>query len=167
MSKPLIHAQNSAKKMGGEPCDYIAIHNTMDSSKSFMADSRHRAILHTAFGVYLMEKMFGIDYSALQVLAKKHNWSEEEMKDILSWKKDCTNNGTSIQNSDGKLIEVRNVAEQHCLEDFSGKFIPTPLDWLGDIPFRNWMNNGSGEPPESFKAILATRKEKTKTAFLT
>lgn len=46
MSKPFIHAQSSAKKFGGIWEDYISIHEFLDSSKSVIADNRHRALTH-------------------------------------------------------------------------------------------------------------------------
>jgi len=57
--KPFIHATNSAKKFGGKPEDYLPIHNFMDSSKAHVPDHRHRAILHTSFGCYVAEEVFG------------------------------------------------------------------------------------------------------------
>lgn len=57
--KPFAHAKNSAKKHGGIPEDYQAIHDLMDSSKSAMADMRHRAFFHSAFGIFIVEKVFG------------------------------------------------------------------------------------------------------------
>ena len=59
MSKPLIHATSSASKHGGTPDEYLAIHDFMDSTKSACADVRHRAILHSAFGIFIVEKVFG------------------------------------------------------------------------------------------------------------
>lgn len=53
------HSVIHAKKHGGTPEDYQAIDDFIDSSKSAMADMRHRAILHSAFGIYLCEKVFG------------------------------------------------------------------------------------------------------------
>lgn len=35
------------------------IHNFIDSSKACMPDIRHRAILHSAFGCFLVEQMYG------------------------------------------------------------------------------------------------------------
>lgn len=58
--KPYIHAKNSVRKYGGAIDDYLPIHNWFDSSKSTYADIRHRAILHTSFGIYLCEQIFGI-----------------------------------------------------------------------------------------------------------
>lgn len=57
--KPFIHAKSSARKYGGVYQDYIDIHNFMDSSKSTIADVRHRAILHSSFGCFIVEKVFG------------------------------------------------------------------------------------------------------------
>lgn len=57
--KPFIHSKSSAKKYGGHPEDYLDIHDFMDSSKAALADVRHRAILHSAFGCFVVEKVFG------------------------------------------------------------------------------------------------------------
>lgn len=57
--KPFSHAKNSAKKWGGSPEDYQAIHDFIDSSKASLPDVRHRAILHSSFGIYLVEKVIG------------------------------------------------------------------------------------------------------------
>lgn len=57
--KPYIHARNSARKHGGKPEDYQKIHDFIDSSKATMPDMRHRAILHSAFGCFLVEQVFG------------------------------------------------------------------------------------------------------------
>lgn len=57
--KPFIHAKNSAKKYGGTPEDYQEIHDFIDSSKAAMPDMRHRACLHSAFGIFLVEKVYG------------------------------------------------------------------------------------------------------------
>jgi hypothetical protein len=57
--KPIIHARLSADKYGGCPEDYLPIHEFMDSTKAALADVRHRAILHSAFGCFLVERVFG------------------------------------------------------------------------------------------------------------
>lgn len=59
MAKPYIHAKSSAKKWGGVPEDYLEIHDYMDSSKSAHASVRHRAIFHSSFGIFIIEKIFG------------------------------------------------------------------------------------------------------------
>jgi hypothetical protein len=57
--KPVYHANLSVKKYGGDRKDYLPIHNFIDSSKSAYADSRHRAVLHSTFGIFLVEQVFG------------------------------------------------------------------------------------------------------------
>ena len=58
--KPLLHANLSVKKYGGRVEDYLPIHNFIDSSKSSVADVRHRAVLHSAFGCFIVEQVFGV-----------------------------------------------------------------------------------------------------------
>lgn len=53
------HAVISAKKHGGIPEDYLPIHDFIDSSKAAIADHRHRALLHSSFGIFLAERVFG------------------------------------------------------------------------------------------------------------
>lgn len=61
MSKPIIHANASARKFGGKPEDYIEIHNFMDSSKSVISDNRHRALTHNSWFLNsVLERVFGI-----------------------------------------------------------------------------------------------------------
>jgi hypothetical protein len=103
VSKALIHARSSARKYGGKPEDYLAIHERMDSSKSAHAEVSHRCVFHSAFGIYIIEDIFG----------------------------------RTIINSDGKEVFVRDVAEQHVLEDLG--FIPSLSDWLREMPAQPWM----------------------------
>lgn len=63
MSKPIIHATSSASKHGGSPDEYLPIHDFMDSTKSACADVRHRAVLHSAFGIFIVEKVFGVYFT--------------------------------------------------------------------------------------------------------
>lgn len=117
MAKPFIHALSSAKKFGGKPEDYIDIHNLMDSSKSVIADNRHRALTHNSWFIsQIIERIFGI----------------------------------TLINSDGKEISTREIAEQHVLEDFGGKFIPSAQDYLQEIQYHQWMN-GQGVPASRIK----------------
>lgn len=57
--KPLIHAKVSVKRHGGRVEDYLPIHDFIDSSKIAMPDVRHRAVLHSSFGCYMAERIFG------------------------------------------------------------------------------------------------------------
>lgn len=84
--------------------DYLAIHEFFDSSKIAVPDVRHRAMLHSAWGIYLLEKVFG----------------------------------SMMTNSDGKQVSVRDLGEEHVLEDLG--FIPTMQDWLEKMPIEPWMS---------------------------
>lgn len=53
--------------------------------------------------------------------------------------------GIHILNSENKKIHVRDIAEQHILEDFRGKFLPTINDYLNNMSLKGWMNNALGE----------------------
>jgi hypothetical protein len=45
--------------------------------------------------------------------------------------------GISITNSDGRVIPVRFIGEQHVMEDLGR--IPTVSDWLSEMPLKGWM----------------------------
>ncbi len=124
MSKPLIHAQSSVRKYGGTVEDYLKIHEWFDQTKALIADSRHRCLLHSSFGIYLCAQVFG----------------------------------DTFVNSDGKTLSTRDIGEQHVLEDFGNKFIPTAQDYLQEMECKEWMVNGRGHPP-SFAKIANRRKE--------
>lgn len=107
--KPLQHAKISAHKHGGHWEDYIDIHEFFDNTKAHVADMRHRAILHNAWGIYMAQLVFG----KVRV------------------------------NSVGREYSVRDIAEDHVLEDLGT--IPTlnevincidtkHLKWLGGKP---------------------------------
>lgn len=73
------HAVIAAKKHGGIPEDYYEIYDFIDSSKQSLGDVRHRAILHSTFGIFLCERVFGhtITNSAgkqipTRILAEEH-----------------------------------------------------------------------------------------------
>ena len=59
MSHPYHHAESSAKKFGGEPHEYLRLHEFLDASKSHIADFRHRALRHHCEGILLLEEFFG------------------------------------------------------------------------------------------------------------
>jgi len=59
MAHSFHHAKSSAKRFGGQPHDYLEIHDFLDSSKATYADFRHRALLHNTFGIFICERLFG------------------------------------------------------------------------------------------------------------
>jgi hypothetical protein len=51
MAHPNVHAKSSAKKFGGKPEDYIHLHEWMDETKGWIADSLHRMFRHHSEGI--------------------------------------------------------------------------------------------------------------------
>jgi len=133
MSKPHIHARSSAKKYGGKWEDYFPIHDFMDCSKGAMPDNRHRALTHNAWFIKF-------------VLERVHFANSGPM---------CPDGSFPvIINSDGKPVSVREIGEQHILEDFRNKFIPSAEDYLGEMEMQPWMNNAmGGDVPNSFQKL--------------
>lgn len=134
--KPLQHAKISAHKHGGVWQDYIDVHEFFDNTKAHVADMRHRAILHNAWGIYMAQLVFG------QVRV----------------------------NSAGREYSVRDIGEDHVLEDLGT--IPTlnqviecidtkHLKWLGGLPVRKRTlitmipRNNEEEEEETAKAASA------------
>lgn len=81
----------------------MPIHEMFDSSKGAMADVRHRVVFHSAFGIFVIEKIFG----------------------------------STRVNSDGKTYSVRDIGEQHVMEDLGT--IPSLEQWMKDAPIEPWM----------------------------
>ena len=115
--KPLYHANASVKRHGGKVEDYLPIHNFFDSSKQCLADVRHRAILHSSFGIFLLERVFG-EY---------------------------------ITNSDGKRVCVRDLGEEHVVEDLGT--IPSMEKWLRNLPIEDWMFSATKQKVKRVKHI--------------
>lgn len=59
--------------------------------------------------------------------------------------------GSTRVNSAGRTYSVRDIGEEHVLEDFGGKFIPSAQDYLAEMDFEDWMQNGRGAPPSYAK----------------
>lgn len=115
--KPHLHAKTSVRKWGGEIGDYLDIHEFLDSSKAHIADMRHRLILHSSFGIYIAQQVFG----------------------------------TVRTNSAGRIYAVRDIAEDHVLEDLGT--IPSVERWLANVPI------------ESLPAFVGGRRQGRKTTF--
>jgi hypothetical protein len=60
---------------------------------------------------------------------------------------------TFRRKSDNKIVNTRDIGEQHVLEDYKFKFIPTVQDFLQEMDFLPWMQNAMGEGPSSHKKI--------------
>jgi hypothetical protein len=114
--KPYKHSVISVKKFGGISSDYQNIHDWFDTSKSSIADVRHRMLLHNAFGIYLCEQVFG-------TMEQKPDGSWVRMPYIV--------------NSDGKKVQVRDIGEQHVLDDLG--HIPGLEKCFSTMPIEAWM----------------------------
>jgi len=69
--------------------------------------------------------------------------------------------GVTLTNSAGKKVSVRDIGEQHVSEDFRGRFIPSAQDYLAEIEFKDWMNNGASVP-HSFAKVSKHITDKLK-----
>ena len=67
--------------------------------------------------------------------------------------------GTTITNSDGKTVSTCSVAEQHVLEDFGNRFIPSGQDFLEEMGLPSWVQNGSGLPASARMFREKNKKE--------
>lgn len=114
MAKAYVHAKSSARKWGGRPEDYLAIHEKMDESKSAFADVRHRVLYHHSLGPQMMQDVFGV----------------------------------TIVNSEGKEVVVKDVAEQHILEDMG--YIPAFSEYCDAMRIKPFM---SGIRKAKFKLV--------------
>lgn len=61
--------------------------------------------------------------------------------------------GSYIINSDNKKVSVKDICEQHILEDYRHKFIPTVQDFLQNMEYVDWMDNGIKFPPSCIKTL--------------
>ncbi|NDB65534.1 MAG: hypothetical protein EB168_07700 [Euryarchaeota archaeon] len=56
---PFNHAISSAEHFGGDPSDYIEIHDWFDETKQFTGNWTHRALRHHAAGIQWAIQTFG------------------------------------------------------------------------------------------------------------
>jgi hypothetical protein len=70
--------------------------------------------------------------------------------------------GVTLTNSDGMTVSVRDIGEQHVLEDYRMRFIPSAQDYLQEMEVKEWMIAGKGQPPSSAERLLK-RKSQRKT----
>lgn len=61
--------------------------------------------------------------------------------------------GVTIKNSDERIVSVRDIGEQHILEDFGNRYIPTASDYLEEMEYKSWMNAATDTVPSSHKKI--------------
>lgn len=76
--------------------------------------------------------------------------------------------GYNITNSDGKSVDVVDIAMLHIAEDFRMKFVPTPQDYLKNMKVQPWMCNGVKDVgnPEATQVADDLKKKLTKNLEL-
>lgn len=79
-----------------------------------------------------------------RTLTHNHFWIHEVMEPLF---------GKFITNSDGKLVSIYRICEQHINEDFRYKFFPNVMDYLSEMKLCGWMNNALGKPPKTKENI--------------
>lgn len=136
--KPFIHAKTAARKFGGIPEDYLGISNFIDSTKAHVASMIHRAILHNSFGIYLCEKLFGYPYNKIDKFIYKYNLpleAADDIKELIDYSR--SDQSPNIVNSEGDSVSVRDVAEQHVLDDLGT--IPSLSECLEGLPLSDLL----------------------------
>lgn len=131
--KPFIHCKSSVKRWGGVPEDYLDIHTWFDNTKGHIADVRHRAILHNAWGIWMSESIFG---------------------KIIIMPNGAPQKTSYIINSDGVQVQVRDIGEQHVIEDLGR--IPSLFEAMNELPMLPWL----GGPVRKKKTIKLQDIEK-------
>jgi hypothetical protein len=73
--------------------------------------------------------------------------------------------GPTITNCNGRQISSSQLAEDHILEDFKGKFIPTIQDWFDGCELKPWMCNGiANSIPPSYENMK--KKDKSRLGII-
>lgn len=131
MAHPLHHAESSARRYGGVPEDYQAIHDWFDASKEHMAFFTHRALRHHSQGIFEAERIFGkaIRNSAGRTIPVR--WIGEQHV-----KEDCQGKIPSMADWFGHIQPQSWMA--------NGQIILSVED-LSTDPRREWMEEVAGE----------------------
>lgn len=126
MAHPLHHAISSARRFGGVPDDYQAIHDWFDSSKEHMAFFTHRALRHHSQGIFEAERLFGhaLTNSAGRVIPVR--WIGEQHV-----KEDCAGRIPSLCDWLGRIQPESWMATGH---------IDVAIPQLGEDPMNDWRD---------------------------
>jgi hypothetical protein len=155
MAKAVFHAQSSVRRYGGKIEDYLDIHVLMDASKSVIADNRHRILTHQNWFIsQILPKIFG-NYMVvpttnagveIQAEIEEHRAAIAELQQEL------------VEGKHGRIVSISQIGEDHILEDFAGKFIPTAGDYMQGMKLEGWMNNAKNGVPPSYEGLPETKK---------
>lgn len=86
MSHCFFHAESSARKWGGKPEDYQAIHDWFDESKEGISTFQHRALRHHTQGIFWLEERFGTTITnSAGVKVPVRLLGEQHVREDLGW----------------------------------------------------------------------------------
>lgn len=119
---PIVHSHNSIKRFGG---------NEDEDFHKYLA-------IHKKMDC---SKAYFSD-NRHRVLTHHMFWVNEVMLPIF---------GDYIILENTKKVSVKDICEQHILEDFRMKFIPSVHDYLSEVEMKRWMQNGAGVPDSAKK----------------
>ena len=68
--------------------------------------------------------------------------------------------GHTITNCDGKEVSVRDIGEDHVVEDLG--FLPSAQDYLRHMTIEGWMENGKRGFPDSLQTLGFTKNKEDK-----
>jgi hypothetical protein len=84
MRAPYEHAAESARRWGGQPEDYLAIHEWFDKTAAIVAGWQHQALRHHTEGIFLCEEIFGATVRTSPGRAIPVRWvGEQHVQDDL------------------------------------------------------------------------------------
>jgi hypothetical protein len=116
------------------------LHHAISSQKKYKGEIEDYLLIHNWFDETKMH------YPDMRHRALRHHsegifWCEQQF-------------GTYITNSEGRMVPVRIIGEQHIMEDLG--WIPTIKDYLDNMGVQGWMF----KPGEGRKMLKEMSKEK-------
>ena len=155
MAHPLYHARSSARHFGGTTPDYLAFHSWIDATKEQLADCRHRLLLHNSWGIFVVERKFGVAFARssdgqhmpTRVLAERH--IIEDLREIPTLAQ-CLAPLAPVDDRDAPDCYTQC---QHSAVHFGGewtdylpvhRFLDWPRDHLPDGRHRRVLHNSWG-----------------------
>lgn len=142
MAHPLHHAESSARKFGGAPSDYQAIHDWFDASKEHLAIFTHRALRHHTQGIFEAERVFGLSLT---------NGGEREIP--VRWigeqhvREDCQGRIPSLADWLGRIQPEPWMANGHIDLQVREQVGDPRAEWLADVTegktvlgLKDWMD---------------------------
>lgn len=98
MSQSLYHSVSSKKKFGGQPEDFLPIHEWIDSSRLYFPNYRHRCFFHHNLGIATCIQIFGsILHLSNGAIASVFDVAEKHIVEDLGWLPLISNWGECIQ----------------------------------------------------------------------